>query len=155
MRESEVHMPKELKKKCHKIIHTASIAAGGVGAIPNLPIRGTIPITAAQITMIIGLGKVFDFTLSESTARSIGRSSLTRKVGSRLFANLMKWIPGVGTIVGAVIGATTAATLTETLGWLVADDLYRISIGEEPKNIIATVGDLGKIIEGLRSSKKG
>lgn len=51
---------------------------------------------------------------------------------------------------GAVVGATTAATLTEALGWIVADDFYRMSNGEEPENIVETAKDLKQVFEGLR-----
>ena len=51
------------------------------------------------------------------------------------------------------MGATTAATLTEALGWIVADDFYRMSKGEEPENIVETAGNLKQAFEGLRLSK--
>lgn len=44
----------------------------------------------------------------------------------------------------------TAATLTEALGWIVADDFYRMSNGEEPENIVETAKDLKQVFEGLR-----
>ena len=43
------------KKKCHAIIHGASVAAAGGGALPILGLD-TIQITGAQITMVISLG---------------------------------------------------------------------------------------------------
>ena len=57
MNKSKVRMPKELEKKCHIAIHTATTAAAAAGAIP-IPMSDAIPITAAQIAMIISLGKI-------------------------------------------------------------------------------------------------
>ncbi len=141
MRKSKVHMPKELKHKCHVIIHGATAAAAAAGAIP-IPMSDAIPIGATQISMIIGLGKVFDLTLNDSAAKSIAGVALTQQVGRAVVANILKAVPGVGTIIGGVIGATTAAILTETLGWIVADDFYRISEGEEPENIAENANQL-------------
>ena len=116
-------------------------AAAAAGAIP-IPMSDAISIGATQISMIIGLGKVFDLTLNDSAAKSIAGVALTQQVGRAVVANILKAVPGVGTIIGGVIGATTAAILTETLGWIVADDFYRISEGEEPENIAENANQL-------------
>ena len=74
---------------------------------------------------------------------------MTQQAGHAILANILKCIPGGG-VAGAVVGATTAATLTEALGWIVADDFYRMSNGEEPENIVETAKDLKQVFEGLR-----
>ena len=63
MGKSKVHMPKELEKKCHIAIHSATTAAAAAGAIP-IPMSDAIPITAAQVAMIISLGKVWNFIIT-------------------------------------------------------------------------------------------
>ena len=152
MSKSKVHMPKDLEKKCHIAIHSATTAAAAAGAIP-IPMSDAIPITAAQIAMIIAIGKVFGISLTEATAKSIAGVALTQQAGRAVFSGIIKAIPGAGTIAGSVIGATTAAALTEALGWVVADDFYRASQGEEPENLVETAGELKQAFEGLRTSK--
>ena len=152
MSRSKVRMPKELEKKCHVAIHSATAASAAAGAIP-IPMSDAIPITAAQIGMIIALGKAFDITLSEAAAKSIAGVGLTQQVGRAVVANALKMIPGVGTIVGGAIGASTAAALTEALGWVIADDFYRISQGKDPENIVETAGELKGAFDSLRFSK--
>ncbi len=149
MSKSKVRMPKELEKKCHIAIHTATTAAAAAGAIP-IPMSDAIPITAAQIAMIISLGKIFDVVLSQSAAKSIVSVTITQQAGRALYANILKTIP----VAGSVIGATTAAMITEALGWIVADDFYRMSQGEEPENIVETAGELRQVFDGLRVSEK-
>lgn len=145
MSKSKVHMPKNFKNKCHIVIHSASVATAAAGAIP-IPMSDAIPITATQIGMIISLGKVFDIELSKTAAKSIASVTVTQQAGRAIFANILKCIPGAG----SVIGAATAAALTETLGWIVADDFYRMSKGEDPENIVETAGELKQAFEGLR-----
>lgn len=152
MSKSKAHMPKDLEKKCHVTIHSATTAAAAAGAIP-IPMSDAIPITAAQIGMIISLGKVFGITLSQAAAKSIAGVALTQQAGRAIFTNILKAIPGAGTIAGGLIGATTAAALTETLGWIVADDFYRIFKGEEPENIVETAGDLKVAFSDMRLHK--
>ena len=52
MSKSKVNMPKELKRKCNIIIHSATGASAVAGLIP-IPMSDAIPITVAQIGMII------------------------------------------------------------------------------------------------------
>lgn len=152
MSKSKVHMPKELKKRCQMVIHSATAASAAAGAIP-IPMSDAIPITAAQIGMIIALGKEFDITLSDAAAKSILGVGVAQQAGRAVASNLLKAVPSVGTVVGGVIGASTAAALTEALGWVIADDFYRMSQGENPENIVETAGELKSAFEGLRFSK--
>ena len=76
MGKSKVHMPKELEKKCHIAIHSATTAAAAAGAIP-IPMSDAIPITAAQAAMIISLGKIFGISLSQSSAKTIASVVVT------------------------------------------------------------------------------
>lgn len=144
-------MPKNLEQKCHIAIHSASATAAAAGAIP-IPMSDAIPITTAQIGMIISLGKIFGITLSQSAAKSIASVTITQQAGRAIVANILKAIPG-GKVFGSVISATTAATLTEALGWLVADDFYRMANGDDPENIVETAGDLKPLFDGLRMPK--
>lgn len=152
MGKSKAHMPKELEKKCHVAIHTATAAATAAGALP-IPMSDAVPITAAQIAMIVALGRAFGITLSESAAKSLVSVGLTQQAGRAVASNLLKMVPGVGTVVGGIIGASTAAALTELLGWIIADDFYRLSQGEEPENIVENASELKNAFEGLRMSK--
>lgn len=152
MRKSKVHMPKELEKKCHIAIHSATAASAAAGAI-SIPMSDAIPITAAQIGMVIALGKAFDITLSETAAKSIMGVGFAQQTGRAVASGVLKMIPGVGTIVGGIVGASTAAALTEALGWIIADDFYRISQGNEPENIVEVAGELKDAFSGLRFSK--
>jgi uncharacterized protein (DUF697 family) len=141
MSKSKTNMPYDIKEKCRMAIHTATAASAVAGAIP-IPMSDTIPITGAQVAMLVSLGKVFDLTISESVARSILSVTLTQQAGRAIATNVLKCIPGVGTIVGGVISAATAATLTEALGWMIADDFYRASIGEKTENIGSAIENL-------------
>ena len=90
------------KKECHTIIHTASVAAGGVGAgLAQIPGSDNAVITPIQLTMTISLGRVFGKSLSEASAKAA-----------------LGWIPGIGN----AINATTAAGITEAMGWLLAKE---------------------------------
>ena len=111
-------MNSDEKLKCNAIIHTASAACAGVGGgMAQLPGSDAIPITAAQVAMVISLGKVFDISVTEAAAKALISGLAGAAFGRFVSQVLVGWIPGFGN----AINAATAAGITETLGWKVAD----------------------------------
>lgn len=102
--------------KCNIAIHTASAASAAAGAIP-IPVADAIPITAAQVTMVLALGGVFNTKITESAAKGLIAAAASTFVGR----NLVKLIP----IIGWGISAAVAAGVTEAIGWTIAVDLAR------------------------------
>lgn len=152
MAKSKTNMPQDKKAKCHAAIHTATAAAIAGGASP-IPISDAVVISTAQVGMIVALGKVFGVSISESVAKSIVSVGITQTIGKTVFTNLLKLFPGAN-LAGCFIGGAVAGSMTEALGWLVADDFYRISIGEEAQVLVESVGSLGSLYSGLRMKKK-
>lgn len=102
--------------KCNIAIHTASVAAGASGAIP-IPVADAIPMAAAQVTMVIALGQIFEQEITESMAKGMLGAAASTFVGRELF----KLIPVVGWITSAGI----AAGVTEAIGWTLAVDFAK------------------------------
>ena len=152
MGKSKVHMPKELEKKCHIAIPSAATTAAAAGAI-SIPMSDAIPITGAQIAMIVAIGKIFDVTLTDAAAKSMLGVTLARQAGRTIFTSVLKLVPGAGQVAGGIIGALTAATLTETLGWMIADDFFRVMSGENPVDIPGAADMLKGAFNGLNWSK--
>ena len=92
----------------------------------------------AQNDMIIGLGHIFDISLSETAAKSILGGTMASQTGRAVFSGIIKGIPGVGTVVGGVISAGTSVALTETLGWIVAEDFYKKSLDPTAESVLDT-----------------
>lgn len=112
-------MTSKQKRKCHTIIHAASVSCAGVGAgLAQIPGSDNAVITPIQLTMTISLGKVFGKSLTESTALAAIGSLAASTVGRTASQVLVGWIPGLGN----AINATTAAALTEALGWTIAKE---------------------------------
>lgn len=113
--------------KCNVAIHTASIASAAAGAIP-IPVADALPITAAQLTMVIALGKIFDIKITESAAKGLIGAAASAFVGR----NLVKLIP----VIGWGVSAGVAAGITEAVGWTIALDFAKDAKSrEEQKDV--------------------
>lgn len=107
------------KKQANIVVATAATAAAAVGASP-VPFSDAALLAPIQFSMIAGITSVFGLELSEGTlstllASAIGVSGSTI-LGRTLVLNIIKLVPGVGTIVGGVISGATAFTITAGLG---------------------------------------
>lgn len=107
---------------CHAIIHTATVACATVAFLP-IPAADTIPITSAQIAMVIGLGKVFDNKLTKSDAQILLKTVVAPLVGRAFAKNALVFVPGVGWAINSAI----AAAITEILGWTIVNDFAKKS----------------------------
>lgn len=109
-------MTEEQIAKCNGVIHTASVAAGAAGIIP-IPVADAVPISAAQVAMVVGLGKIFDQTVTDSAAKGLIGAAASTLVGR----SLVKLIP----VVGWAASASVAAGVTEAIGWMIAVDFAK------------------------------
>lgn len=108
-----------MKTGSRNIVHGASAAAGAVGASP-IPGSDAPLIAAIQSGMIYKINSEFELDTSTSTSTSViaGILGITAvaQVGKAVVSNVLKFIPGVGSVIGGAISATTAIALTQAIG---------------------------------------
>lgn len=128
------------KDVAHGIVVAAATSAAVAGASP-IPFSDAIILVPIQIGMLAGISSTFGLTLSTSflstlVAAMVGATGATLG-GKAIVSNLLKFIPGAGTLLGGIISATTAAALTTTLGKLYIATLVALfseSGGEAPSS---------------------
>lgn len=117
----KIDLPPDMLKKCNEVIHTASVACGGVGTgLAQLPGSDNAVIVPIQIGMIVGLGAIFELNITESAAKSIIASAGATIAGRTVSQFLVGWIPGIGN----VINTATAAGVTEAIGWIAVKNFF-------------------------------
>lgn len=102
---------------CHAAIHAAAAGSAAMAFIP-IPMADAIPITAAQVSMVVALGMIFDNQMTKSDAQVLLATALAPLAGRALAKNALIFVPGVGWAVNGGI----AAAITECLGWSVAGE---------------------------------
>lgn len=115
-------MTEAQRSKCHTIIHTAAITAGGGNAVP-VPGLGLAADTVALVGMAVSLASVFGRSLPSSVAKTMAVDALKKTILRQPIKVLMKefskFIPGLGW----AFAATVSAGLVEAAGWSLANDL--------------------------------
>ena len=107
------------KNKAHGIVVASASASAAAGASP-IPFSDAFILIPIQVGMLASITAVFGFNLQKSFLVTLISATITGAgatfLGKTLVTNLIKLIPGVGTITGGAISATTAAILTTTFG---------------------------------------
>jgi uncharacterized protein (DUF697 family)/predicted GTPase len=126
------------KTKSHKIVLSAAMAAGAMGASP-IPFSDAVLIVPVQVAMLAGISATFGLSLDQSffgvVVGAFAAGSGGTFIGRAIVSNLFKMIPGIGSITGGAISASTAATITTALGEIYIEILYSLFLknnGEPP-----------------------
>lgn len=109
----------EKKRHAQAAVATATVAAAGEGAAP-IPFSDCALLIPTQLGMIASITVIFGFDVNKSILTAFLSSTLgaggATLLGKTIVTNLIKLIPGAGTVVGGAISAGTAGVLTAALG---------------------------------------
>ena len=109
----------EKKRYAQAAVATATLAAAGEGAAP-IPFSDCALLIPTQLGMIASITVIFGFDVNKSILTAFLSSTLgaggATILGKTIVSNLVKFIPGAGTIAGGAISAGTAGILTAALG---------------------------------------
>ena len=126
----------------------ASTAA--TGAVP-LPFADAPLLIGQQVVMMIAINGVFEIDIERDALISLAAAVIgiggATVVGKTVVSNLLKFIPGIGSVAGGAISASTAGVITLALGEAYIEVCKAIKMGKLDQ------GDLTKK-EGLDMLKK-
>lgn len=128
----------------HKIIHTASAAAATTAASP-LPFSDAALLIPIQATMITSLYKANGANISQGFVKGVLKATVISNFGKSLAGNLLKFIPGVGTLAGGTINAGVAVGFTEALGFAIVGELR----GTDNADLIDLANVIKNVLEGF------
>lgn len=123
-------------KQSQAIVAATVAGAFGEGATP-VPFSDAAMLIPTQVGMIAGITVVFGMDVSKSfltsfVSATIGSAGAT-VLGKTIVSNLLKLIPGVGTVAGGVISGATAGLLTTALGFAYIEIMKSVYTGEIKK----------------------
>ena len=109
----------EKKRRAQAAVATAALAAAGEGAAP-IPFSDCALMIPAQLGMIASITVIFGFDVNKSIITALLSSTIgaggATLLGKTVVSNLIKFIPGAGTVAGGAISTGTAGVITAALG---------------------------------------
>lgn len=109
----------EKKRHAQAAVATAALVAVGEGATP-IPFSDCALLIPTQLGMIASITVIFGFEVNKSIITALLSSTIgaggATLLGKTVVSNLLKFIPGAGTVVGGAISAGAAGVITAALG---------------------------------------
>lgn len=110
---------KEMLEKADNAVAVASATTAATGAIP-IPFADAPLLIAQQVALLTTICGIFKIDIKKDGLKAlastvIGTGSATI-VGKTLATNLLKLIPGAGSVAGGAISAATAGVITFAMG---------------------------------------
>jgi len=102
----------------HIAIAATTAAAAAVSPIPFSDAAMLVPI---QLGMMARISQIYGIKFNRAALLAVASTTAATSAGRAAFSNLLKMVPGAGTVAGGMIGAGVASTFTLAMGqaWLV------------------------------------
>lgn len=126
------------RKLAEGYVKTAALAAAAAGASP-IPFSDAAILVPIQVRMIANVSRAYGMEFDKNAilpiVSAVGGCVAATYAGRAIFTGILKFVPGVGTLVGGAISGATAAALTTALGQVYVkfvDGLCRKNGGDPP-----------------------
>lgn len=113
---------KEKSSTANKWILAASGSAAAVGAAP-LPGSDIVPLTGIQVGLMVKLAALYEKPLSKSKAKELTIATITGNIGKSIFRQIVKVIPGAGSVAGGSIAGGMTLALGHAVKYAYENDL--------------------------------
>lgn len=124
---------KEMFEKANNIVLGFVTSTTVTGAVP-IPFADAPLLIAQQVAMMLAINNVFGFQIERDALQSLAVAVIgvggATVIGKTVASNLMKLIPGVGSVAGGAISAGTAGVITLALGKAYIEVCKAIKMGK-------------------------
>lgn len=149
----------EMVEKANKIVTGFTASTGVTGAIP-IPFANWPLLVAQQVAMMIAINNVFEIDVERDVLVSLVNGAIgvggASVIGKTVVSNILKLIPGAGTVTGGAISAGTAGVITSALGKAYIKICKEIKMGKRNKSDLRKKTDILKkaFKEQIKQSRK-
>lgn len=112
------------KQTVEKGLKKYTVAAAGVGITP-IPFSDALLLIPIQMKMIAEITEIYGMRNLVAITKSGITEVLISNLGKNIASNLLKLIPGVGTLLGGAINATVASSITYAVGKATSEICYK------------------------------
>lgn len=157
LRDTQEYTYQQMLEKADGIVLAAVTATGATGAIP-IPFADAPLLVGEQVTMMAAINAVFGFNISKDALTSLATAALgvggATVLGKTVASNLLKLIPGAGSVAGAVVSGGTAGVITLALGKAYIQVCKAIKMGKLDQNDLTKKAGLDMLKKEFKEQLK-
>jgi len=133
-RESDERMKiTEMNEKAENAVAVAVAATAATGAIP-IPFADMPLLIGEQVTMMASICAIYGINIKKDGLKMLATSAIgaggAAVIGKAVATNLLKLIPGAGTVAGGVVSAGTAGVITLAMGKAFIEVCKLVKVGK-------------------------
>lgn len=148
---------KAKKKRAQVAVATATATAFGEGFAP-IPFADSALLIPTQVAMIASITAIYGLDINKSIITAFVSSALgtggATIAGKTIASNLLKLVPGAGTVIGGTISGATAGVITTALGEAYIVLMESIYKGELKTSELGTAEGKKKLKELFKKKMK-
>lgn len=147
----------EMFEKANNIVLGFVASTTATGAVP-LPFADAPLLIGQQVAMMVTINSVFKFDIERNALASLASAVIgvggATVIGKTIASNLLKCIPGVGTVAGGAISAGTAGVITLALGKAYIEVCKAIKMGKLDQNDLTKRAGLDMLKKSFKEQLK-
>ncbi len=147
----------EMFEKANNTVLGFVASTTATGAVP-IPFADAPLLITQQVAMMIAINNVFGFDIERDTLTSLATAVIgvggATVIGKTVASNLLKMIPGVGTVAGGAISAGTAGVITLALGKAYIEVCKAIKMGKLDQNDLMKKAGLDMLKKSFKEQMK-
>lgn len=132
------------RASCQQGITAAASAAAAAGFSP-IPFSDAAIIIPIQLGMLARIAMTYDIPVDRATGMALAMTAAGTGAGRSIVSNLVKFVPGAGTVLGGTINGAVASTLTFAMGHAWVEICHRIASGQLSREVLLD----GKLLRGI------
>lgn len=127
----------KMLEKADSVVLTAVATTATTGAVP-IPFADAPLLIGEQVAMMLAINNIFKIEIEKDALKSLITAVLgvggATLLGKTVASNLLKFIPGAGSVAGGAVSAGTAGAITLALGKAYIQVCKAIKMGELDQN---------------------
>ncbi len=147
----------EMFEKANNIVLGFVASTTATGAVP-IPFADAPLLIGQQVAMMIAINSVFEFDIERDALTSLATAAIgvggATVIGKTVASNLLKLIPGVGTVAGGAISAGTAGVITLALGKAYIEVCKAIKMGKLNQSDLTKKAGLDMLKKSFKEQMK-
>ena len=147
----------KMLEKADNVVLGFVAATSATGAIP-IPFADAPLLIGEQVAMMGAINLIFKFNVSKDTLKSLATAAIgvggATVIGKTIVANILKLIPGAGSVAGGAISAATAGLITLALGKAYIQVCKAIKMGKLNQDDLTKKAGIDALKEAFKEQLK-
>ena len=146
-----------MNERVENAVATAVATTAATGAIP-IPFADAPALVAQQVALMASICKIYGIDVKKDGLKMLATAAISTSgatvIGKTIATNLLKFIPGAGTLAGGAISAGTAGVVTLAMGKAFIEVCKMVKLGKLSEADMTSKAGIDALKENFKAQIK-